>query len=201
MVDGRDSVWRNRALGPHARRLRPPRGAGGDSAGPPLPPPPPRGGLRPTFSGQRYRPRESMGRCELSDHTWAAYQTVRRCPPPPSPMAPPRAPPPPPLWPTVRGGGGGCWRPDTSPPPLPCRAPSLALCCRPRGPHGRGRPVQWSGRLWGRCRLPPRPMSGQRPVHSGGASPAFRIPRTRGPGPGDSGGEARAACFRMELCL
>ena len=43
-------------------------------------------------------------RCELSDYTWAAYPTVRRCPPPPPrqkplpapppPITPPRAPPP-----------------------------------------------------------------------------------------------------------
>ena len=45
------------------------------------------------------------GRCELSDHTWATYLTIRRCwtppPPPPTPGNPhfPAAPPTPPLAP------------------------------------------------------------------------------------------------------
>ena len=45
------------------------------------------------------------GRCKLSDHTWAAYQTVQRCPTPPPrqnpqtprPLPPPAPPPPPPV--------------------------------------------------------------------------------------------------------
>ena len=41
-----------------------------------------------------------LGQCELSDHTWAAYPTVRRSPPPPPSPLPeslhPSPPPPPP---------------------------------------------------------------------------------------------------------
>ena len=75
-----------------------------------------RGGLRRMQGGPERMRGGGKGRCELSNHTGAAYPTVRRCPTPPPPRKrPPRRPsqnppsqnPPPPPGASGRQSVGG----------------------------------------------------------------------------------------------